>query len=58
MLIEAPKPLTKPGLIRETGRETPSLFPKPGSGNKTRSERVSTAIKQEYDNIQLTDRIL
>ncbi len=57
-LIEVPKPLTKPSLTRETGLETLTLFPKPGLGDKAGPEGVSTAIEQEYDSIQLTDRIL
>ncbi len=56
--IEVPKPLAKPGLTRETGLETPTLFPKPGSENKAGPEGVSAAVEQEYDSIQLTDYIL
>ncbi len=57
-LIEAPKPLTKPSLTRETRLKTPTLFPKPGLENKAGPEGVSAAIEQEYNSIQLTDRIL
>ncbi len=57
-LIKAPKPLTKPSLVRETGLETPSLFPKPGLGNKAGPKEVSAAVEQEYDSIQLIDYIL
>ncbi len=56
--IEAPKPLAKPGLTRETGLETPTSFPKPGSENEAGPEGASAAVEQEYDSIQLTDRIL
>ncbi len=44
-------PLAKPSLARETGLETPSLFPKPGLGNKAGPKGVSVAIEQEYDSI-------
>ncbi len=57
-LIKVLKPLTKPSLVRETGLETPSLFPEPGLGNKAGPEGVSVAVEQEYDSIQLTDCIL
>ncbi len=50
-LIKALMPLTKPGLARETGLKTPSLFPKPGLGNKAGPEGVSAAIEQEYNSI-------
>ncbi len=56
--IKVPKPLAKPGLTRETGRKTPSLFPEPGLGNEAGPEGASAAVKQEYNSIQLTDRIL
>jgi len=57
-LIKVPKPLTKPGSTRETGLETPTLFPKPGLGNKAGPEGASAVVEQEYDSIQLTDRVL
>jgi len=56
--IEAPKPLAEPGSTRETGLETPTSFPEPGSENEAGPEGASAAVEQEYDSIQLTDRIL
>ncbi len=46
-LIKVPKPLTKP-----------SLFLKPGLGNKAGPKGASVVVEQEYNSIQLTDYIL